>query len=203
MLSGISQFASGYPLQANSVNFRLSGALEQTCKFAKTGANAALCAGKADTDKVTIYNPGNIATVIGSNATSVQPILTCDPRTGLGKEQYANLSCFAPPPPGQLGVYAFPYLKGPMYNAHDLTLQKVFSIRETKKLQFRLSANNFFNHPLKSLVEDNLRLVYETDNPDSASPKLIPNAATKANFGKYTNNKFGRRIVTLGLKFTF
>ena len=203
MLSGISQFASGYPLQANSVNFRLQGALEQTCKFAKTGANAARCAGKADTDKVTIYDPGNIATVLGSTATSVQPTLSCDPRKDLGKEQYAKLSCFAPPAPGQLGVYSFPYLKGPMYNAHDLTLQKVFSIRETKKLQFRLSANNFFNHPLKSLVEDNLRLVYTTDNPDSANPKLIPNAATVANFGKYTNNKFGRRIVTLGLKFSF
>ncbi|MFN7930736.1 MAG: hypothetical protein U0Y68_22990 [Blastocatellia bacterium] len=100
-------------------------------------------------------------------------------------------------------MYQFPYLKGPAYNAHDLTLSKVFSIRETKKLLFRVSANNIFNHPLKSLIEDNLRLEYVTDNPDSPTPKLVPNAATARNFGRYTENKFGRRIITLGVKFTF
>ena len=213
MLSGITQFASGYPLQANSTNFRFSGALEQTCRFYTGTDKATQCPKIADPDlavrtealnkKITLYNPGNVATVIGSNATSSQPALTCDPRKGLNKDQYANLSCFGVPAPGQLGAYQFPYLKGPMYNAHDLTLQKVFAITETKKLQFRLSANNFFNHPLKSLVEDNVRLEFATDNPDSANPKLVPNANTVKNFGKYTENKFGRRIITLGLKFSF
>lgn len=204
MLSGISQFASGYPLQANNVNFRLSGALQQTCRFAKNNpATAALCAGKADTDKLTIYNPGNVASVLGTPNTSAQPILTCDPRKGLGKDQYANLNCFAPPTQGQSGVYVFPYLKGPAYNAHDLTLSKNFSISESKRLQFRISTNNFLNHPLKSLIENNLNLQYETDNPDSANPKLVPNAFTKANFGKVTDNKFGKRIVTMAVKFTF
>jgi hypothetical protein len=203
MLSGISQFASGYPLQANNVNFRMSGALEQTCRFAKTGPNAALCAGKADTDKVTIYNPGNVATVLGTTDTSAQPTLTCDPRKGLGENQFANLNCFAPPPQGQRGVYVFPYLKGPAYNSQDLTLAKVFAITETKKLQFRMSANNIFNHPLRSLQENNLNLQFTTDNPDSANPKLVPNQFTKDNFGRWTGLKFGRRIVTLGVKFTF
>ncbi|HEV2665449.1 MAG TPA: carboxypeptidase-like regulatory domain-containing protein [Blastocatellia bacterium] len=204
VLSGISQFASGFPLQANSVNFRLSGALNQTCRFAKNNpATAALCAGKADTDMVTIYNPGNVASVLGTPNTTAQPILTCDPRSGLGKDQYANLNCFAPPAQGQSGMYAFPYLKGPAYNSQDLTLSKGFAITEGKRLQFRISANNFLNHPLKSLVNDNLNLQFETDNPDSANPKLVPNNFTKTNFGKYTENKFGRRIITLGVKFTF
>ena len=213
MLSGISQFASGYPLQSNSVNFRLSGALEQTCKFYGGTDKATQCPDITNPDanirnaalakRITLYNPGNVATVIGSNATSAQPSLTCDPRSALGKDQYANLNCFAPPPPGQLGVYAFPYLKGPAYNAHDLTLQKIFSIRETKKIHFRISANNFFNHPLKSLVDDNLKLEYTTDNPDSPTPKLVPSTNTLKNFGRYTDNKFGRRIVTLGVKFSF
>jgi hypothetical protein len=202
-LSGITQFASGYPMQANSVNFRFSGALEQTCRFAKTGPNAALCAGKADTDKVTIYNPGNVASVLGTPNTSAQPILTCDPRKNLGNDQFANLNCFAPPAQGQSGVYVFPYLKGPAYNNHDLTLAKNFNISESKRIQFRVSANNFLNHPLKSLQEENLRLEFTTDNPDSANPKLVPNANTTKNFGRVVDNKFGRRIVTLAVKFYF
>lgn len=206
MLSGITQFASGYALQANSVNFRFSGTLEQTCRFAKNNpATAALCAGKADADRVAIYNPGNVAAVLGTNATTAQPTLTCDPRKDLGKDQYANLNCFAPPAQGQAGVYNFPYLKGPAYNSQDLTLQKSFSISESKRLQFRISANNFLNHPLKSLQNENLQLQYETANPDSANPTLVPTQATKDNFGRWKPgfNMFGRRIITLGAKFNF
>src|SRR5215475_4819997 len=204
VLSGISQFGSGFPLQASNVNFRLGGALNQTCRFAKNNpATAALCAGKADTDTVTIYNPGNVASVLGTPNTTAQPILTCDPRSGLGKDQYAHLNCFAPPAQGQSGAYVFPYLKGPAYTSQDLTLSKGFAITESKRLQFRISANNFLNHPLESLVDNNLNLQYITDNPASANPKLVPNDFTKSNFGKYTENKFGRRLITLGAKFTF
>jgi len=202
-LSGISQFASGFPLQADSVNFRLSGEMKQTCRFAKNGPNSALCSGKGDDDVVTLYSLSNPSQILGTPNTSVQPILTCDPRSGLGKDQYLNSNCFAPPTPSQSGVYVFPYMKGPAYNAHDLTLSKGFAITEGKRLQFRISANNFLNHPLKSLVGDNLNLQYTTDNANSANPKLVPNDFTKTNFGKYTENKFGRRVITLGAKFTF
>ena len=211
MLSGISQFASGYPLQANSVNFRLQGALEQTCRFART-SNPALCKDKADNDVVTIYNPGNVAAALGTNATSAQPTLTCDPRKNLGKGQYANVSCFGVPPQGQAGAYNFPYLKGPGYNTHDLTMQKSFQISESKRLLFRISANNFLNRPLLSLLEENLQLQFATDNPNSANPKLVPTAQTIGNFGYAGSldskgerqlNKFGKRIITLGAKFNF
>jgi hypothetical protein len=203
MLAGISQFASGYPLQADSVNFRLNGSLEQTCRFAALGPDSALCAGKGAADKVTLYSLDNSSQTLGTPNTTVQPILTCDPRSGLGKDQFANLNCFAPPNKFQSGTYVFPYLKGPGYNSHDLTLSKGFAITETKRLQFRISANNFLNHPLKSLIGDNLSLQYVTDNPDSANPKLVTTDATKTNFGKYTENKFGRRLITMGVKFTF
>jgi hypothetical protein len=206
LLSGISQFASGFPLQASNVNFRFSGALQQTCRYAKTNSDpviSGLCAGKPDTTVVTIFNPGSAAQAVGTPNTSAQPLLTCDPRKGLSDNQYINLNCFAAPALGQQGVYIFPYLKGPAYNSQDLTLSKSFSITESKRLQFRISANNFLNHPLKSLVDNNLNLQFVTDNPDSANPKLVPNDFTKTNFGKYTENKFGRRIITLGVKFTF
>jgi len=203
ILSGISQFASGYPLQASNVNFRLSGDLKQTCRFARNGPDSAKCVGKTDDTIITRYSVGNASQILGSPNTTAQPILTCDPRSGLSKDQYMNLNCFAPPAPGQSGTYIFPYMKGPAYNSHDLTLSKNFAITESKRLQFRISANNFLNHPLKSLVDNNLNLQYETDNPDSATPKLAPNDFTKSNFGKYTENKFGRRLITLGVKFSF
>ncbi len=204
LLSGITQFASGYPIQASNVNFRLSGALQQTCEYAsRNPATASLCTGKPATELVTIYNPGNVGSVLGTTDTSAQPILTCDPRKGLSENQYANLNCFAPPAQGQSGVYIFPYLKGPAYNNHDLTLAKTFSISESKKLQFRASANNVLNHPLKSLQDENLNLQFETQNANSASPKFVPTAATQTNFARWTNNKFGRRIINLGVRFTF
>jgi len=211
-LSGISQFASGFPLQNDSVNFRMSGDLKQcidsaNCKEQPEGTADTYRAGNGklykNSDLKTIYNPGNVASVLGTPNTSAQPILTCDPRSGLGKDQYANLNCFAPPAQGQSGAYVFPYLKGPAYNTHDLTLTKGFAISESKRLQFRISANNFLNHPLKSLVTDNLNLQYLTDNPASTNPNLVPSDFTKTNFGKYTENKFGRRLITLGAKFTF
>jgi hypothetical protein len=212
LLSGISQFASGYPLQANSVNFRLSGDLRQcidlaNCAEQPEGTDNTYRAGNGklykNSDLKLLYNPGNVAAVLGTPNTSAQPILTCDPRSNLGKDQFANLNCFAPPAQGQSGAYVFPYLKGPAYNSQDLTLSKGFAITESKRLQFRISANNFLNHPLKSLVDNNLNLQYTTDNPASANPKLVTTDFTKANFGKYTENKFGRRIITLGVKFTF
>jgi hypothetical protein len=201
-LSGISQFASGFPLQANSVNFRLGGVLQQ-CKDITTCKPDPATGQYKSEDLKTIYDLGNPSQILGTPNTTVQPILTCDPRSGLGQDQYLNPNCFAPPSPGQSGAYVFPYMKGPAYNTHDLTLSKNFAITEGKRLQFRISANNFLNHPLKSLVDNNLNLQYMTDNPASANPKLVPNDFTKANFGKYTDNKFGRRIITLGAKFTF
>lgn len=169
-LSGISQFASGYPLQANNVNFRLSGTV----------------------NGVDISNPKRIA---GTPDTTAQPILICDPRKGLGEDQFANPNCFAPPTAGNNGSFVFPYLKGPAFNSHDLALFKSFKFTETKSFQFRISANNFLNHPLKSLQETNLDLDFD------ASGK--PTATTLQRFGRVTDNKFGRRIVTLAFKFYF
>jgi hypothetical protein len=85
----------------------------------------------------------------------------------------------------------------------DLSLFKNFNFAEKKKLQFRISANNFMNHPLRALTTDNLTLEYVTDNPKSATPKLVPSANTLSRFGRVTENKTGRRIVTLAVKFYF
>lgn len=49
----------------------------------------------------------------------------------------------------------------------------------------------------------NLNLQFETANPDLTNSALVPNQFTKENFGRWTGLKFGRRIVTMGVKFTF
>ncbi|MGH9843639.1 MAG: carboxypeptidase regulatory-like domain-containing protein, partial [Blastocatellia bacterium] len=205
-ISGITQLASGYPLQANSFNFRLTGNLQQCRDIATCQPNAQ---GQfAGADLVTRYSVGSSNWINGTPNTSAQPFVVCDPRKGLGESQFANLSCFATPSPGNNGNYIFPYTKGPMFFNGDLSLFKNFKLAEKKKLQFRISANNFMNHPLHGLTTDNLRLEYVTDNPKSADPKLIPTQRTIEQFGTTLNpttkevlNKTGKRIITLAAKF--
>jgi hypothetical protein len=187
MLSGITQFASGYPLQANSTNFRISGTANGT------GG--------------TTYDVSNQIAIAGTPDTTAQPFLTCDPRSGLGDNQYINVNCFAAPRPGQNGAFVFPYLKGPGYNNHDLTLAKTFAVTERKRLQFRVSANNFLHHPLRSLTAQNLDLDFGPDGkPDPKSLNTVRfgrTVYTDPATGQVITNKFGRRIITLGIKFTF
>ena len=53
----------------------------------------------------------------------------------------------------------FPYIKGQPYFNHDLSLFKNFSLGHSRKLQLRMSAYNFLNHPIRYPNEtDNLTL---------------------------------------------
>ena len=81
------------------------------------------------------------------NSDGLIPLVTCDPRkhaSGL----YFNPNCFGPPLPGQQGTLNMPYMHGPAYFDSDLAIYKNFNISERQKLQFRLSATNWLNHPL-------------------------------------------------------
>jgi hypothetical protein len=84
----------------------------------------------------------------GSNAYNLLlPQVVCDPRkhaSGL----YFNPSCFQMPAYGQQGTYVWPYIRNPAYFDSDLALFKNFQITERQKLQFRVSATNWLNHPL-------------------------------------------------------
>jgi len=89
------------------------------------------------------------STWFGSSSVNLLlPQVTCDPRkhaSGL----YFNPNCFGPPlVPGQQGTLNEPYLHGPAYFDSDLGLYKNFNISERQKLQFRISATNWLNHPL-------------------------------------------------------
>ena len=138
-VSGVTQFQSGIPLQdaTSNSNFGLQGNLPvgdvlPNGYVVKAGDNFGY----------------NSTVITGSPDVSVQPVLLCDPRSNLAKNQFINGACFAAPTPGHNGSFVFPYIKGPAFVNNDLSLFKSFRISESKKLEFRGSAYNFLNHPL-------------------------------------------------------
>ena len=94
---------------------------------------------------------------------------------------------------GHNGDYVFPYIKGPAFFNSDLSLFKNFNFSEAKKLQFRFSAYNFLNHPLKTFTNGDSNLTLNFD----AAGKLVNNR-----FG-YADTKFGHRTIQLAAKFYF
>jgi hypothetical protein len=91
----------------------------------------------------------NTSTWFGSSSYNlIMPTLTCDPSKHLTGGQRFNPSCFGMPAYGQQGPLSWPYMRGPAYFDSDLALFKNFQITERQKIQFRVSAVNFLNHPL-------------------------------------------------------
>jgi hypothetical protein len=172
-ISGITQYQSGANLQMNngSVNFNMSV------------PSGTLPDGSSLTNR----------TVAGTQSVVMMPVLTCDPTQGLHDHQFINASCFSLPSPGHNGGYVMPEMFGPGFVNTDLSLFKNFKFSEARKLQFRFSGYNAFNHPLWSFGHDNnLNLQFGADGKVSN-----PNT-----FG-YVTNKVGRRVIQLAVKFYF
>jgi len=94
-------------------------------------------------------NNVNTSTWFGSSSYNLlMPTLLCNPSKGLKSGQSFNPNCFGMPAYGQQGPLQWPYMRGPGYFDSDLALFKNFQITERQKLQFRISAVNFLNHPL-------------------------------------------------------
>ena len=151
---------------------------------------------------ISVDNPKGIQisnqSILGTNAIQLNPIVTCDPTKNLGPHQYINPSCFAAPTQvGVNGPTLLPVAYGPAFFDADLGIFKNFQIKESMKLQFRVQAYNFLNHPLWSFPggTSNLTLNYQQD----ASGQLTQ---SNPNFGTATN-KQGNRIVELEVKFYF
>ncbi len=185
-VSGTSQAQSGSPLQAvSSSNFNISGyfapgtVLPNGVVVPTNNSNFGL-----STDAVN-----------GTPYISVQPTLLCDPSKNLAKNQFINGNCFGAPTPGDNGPIVMPYIKGPAFINNDLSLFKNFSFKETQKIQFRVSAFNFLNHPIASFNpaggDTNLNLTLGTNG------KL-----SNPNFG-YANYLNGNRTVQFVFKYFF
>ena len=194
-LSGISQVQSGAPIQPNT-----NGNLNATYD---ASANQ----------------------VFGTSGQRAVPILLCDPRIGLAKGQYFNPNCFTSPIPagesatgefipGQNGPSIWPYIHGPKYMNHDLSLYKNFAIKETMGVQFRMNAFNFLNHPLPQFgLGSDLNLQFSGINAmqDGQGGYNVPTScslgAPDCNQNGTTNGKplgkVGRRVIEFAVKFTF
>lgn len=81
------------------------------------------------------------------------PMVVCDPRKGLLRGQRFNPNCFAAPLPptattvGQQGQWIWPYLRNPSYFGSDLAVFKAFRINDSQRIEARISATNWLNHP--------------------------------------------------------
>jgi hypothetical protein len=171
-VSGVTQVQSGANLTGNSTqNF---------------GINAN---GFLNTNGHAVSN----VSILGTPDINLSPIVTCDPRKGLGHNQYINPSCFAlPTTPGQNGPTMLPVMYGPWYFNSDLALFKSFPITESAKLQFRADGYNFLNHPLWSFNGQNLGLSFDKDTGQLTNPL----------FGTVTQ-KQGHRVIQFAVKFMF
>ncbi len=185
-LSGISQIQSGINLQASvSANMNFAGSIP---------AGTMLPNGQILTSDTGMNNER----IAGTPDVQLEPFVTCNPAANLhtpagGFGQYMNPSCFAPPTIGHNGNYKWPYMKGPYFMNHDLSLFKNFKFTEQRQLQFRFMGYNFLNHAIPSFLSGDPGL------------NLTFNAAgqvTNPYFGTVTQ-KLGHRVIQMAVKFYF
>jgi hypothetical protein len=143
--------------------------------------------------------PINNQSMLGSNAIQLNPLVTCNPNSGLGSHQFVNGNCFAVPTAvGQNGPTLLPVSYGPAYFNLDMAIFKNFKISESKNVQFRINAYNFLNHALYSFPDGgNLTLQFVQDPANGYAF-----TQNNANFGK-TTVKQGARIMEFAVKFYF
>jgi hypothetical protein len=188
-ISGITQLQSG-------ANLTYAGGYNASSNF-NMQLNNAIIPGS-----VSAANPSGIRinnqSILGTNAVQLNPLVTCDPRSDLGPHQYINPNCFAAPTVvGQNGPTLLPVIYGPGYFNSDLALFKNFLPTESTRLQFRIQAYNFLNHPLWSFPDSgNLTLQFQQD------PTTQQITQSNANFGK-TTVKQGGRTLEFAVKFFF
>ncbi len=184
VLSGITQFQSGAPIQPST------------------------------NETLNVTWPGNGAlggpSYFGTNAESVVPLVTCDPRKNLSSGQYFNPSCFAPPGnPGSTppttplpqGTIIWPYIKGPAFFNSDLAIYKDFLFKEHHKIEFRFSAFNFLNHPLPQFgISGNSDLNLNFSGPNNTLSMTNTNALTN---GKPLFDDEVPRVIEFAVKYNF
>jgi hypothetical protein len=183
-VSGLTQLESGANLTgitSNGFNYNLNGAIIPGSKSA------------ANPDGIQISNQS----ILGTNAIQLNPYLTCSPTSSLGSHQWINGGCFNfTTMQGFAGPTMLPAIYGPAFFNSDLGIFKNFQIKESMKLQFRVEAQNFLNHPLWTMDKGN---ALNLNFVQQANGSLLQ---TNNNFG-VAQYKTGQRIVQLVAKFYF
>jgi hypothetical protein len=94
-----------------------------------------------------------------SFVTSFYATRVCDPYSGVGNQtvdHWFNTNCFVNPAPGQYGIGGNNGIRGPHTNNVDISVSKLWPIRERGQLQLRGDFFNIFNHPQLYLSPENL-----------------------------------------------
>ena len=203
-LSGITQWQSGANItEGGGYNASTNYHMSLTCNSSDAVNFPCPQSGAIIPGSNTVLNPTGIAinnqSILGTNAVQLNPLVTCNPNSGLGSHQFVNGNCFAAPTVvGQNGPTLLPVSYGPAYFDWDMAIFKNFRITESKSLQFRIQAYNFLNHALYSFPDSgNLTLKFEQD-----PAKGYAITQTNQTFGQ-TNVKQGQRIVEFAMKFFF
>ena len=196
-ISGITGYQSGTDLQASvTSNFGYSAFFQKGASF----MGQTLQYTDPKTGQVVPYTvQASISNVLGTPDLTLMPHLTCDPRKGVGPNQFVNGACFSPfATPGQQGNYIFPTLTGPGFWNSDLSLQKGFTFgpSENRKLEFRLSAYNFLNHPNLTFIsgDPGLNLTFNNAGVRQNNGGVV--------FGTATNT-IGHRIIQGMIRLSF
>jgi hypothetical protein len=97
---------------------------------------------------------------------------------------------FARPAAGTLGNIGMDSFRGPHLFTSNLSLAKNFRITERYKAEFRMDANNIFNHPVMGFNYTQGNLCIDCVGTDA---------------GRITNieNNTSMRLLTFGLRFSF
>ncbi len=116
------------------------------------------------------------STFFGSNAgiSTTRPDTTCNAKSGLALYQLYR-PCFTASPFGQSGGLSLPYVAGQAYFENDLSLSKTFTIHEQNKVQFKITATNWLNHPTPAFNSAGGENTNETYLYDYNTHALRPN----------------------------
>jgi len=139
---------------------------------------------------------------LGTPDILLMPTVGCNPTRNNSDKRYIDPTCFGLPNIGANGDPRLPYIHGPAYLNHDLSVLKNFKIGESKNLQFRLAGFNFLNHPLVSFNKNdvsNLTLGFRDAVPGQP---LTQKNLQYPNFG-VAGIKYGARLMELSVRFTF
>jgi hypothetical protein len=139
---------------------------------------------------------------LGTPDVQLMPTVVGKLTGGKTKHQYINPLGFGLPLPGDNGRLRLPYLRGPAFFDHDLSILKNVQFGEKKFLQLRAAGFNFLNHPMVSFNNadtSNLSLGFQNATAGSA---LTQDVLLHQNFG-VANIKVGNRLMELSAKFEF
>lgn len=206
-ISGVSSVMSGFPLESETgENFGFGyGSIlpvETAYKTQSDPQTYNTCVATYHIQSGFCVTNMNPVVWLGSPDIQLMPTVNGNPVGGKAKHQFINPLAFGLPLPESNGQYRLPYMHGPAYFGHDVTLLKNFSMGEKRNLQVRMAAFNIFNHPLVSFNnqnQNNLSLQFQNA---TAGQNLTQNVLQYQNFG-VADIKVGNRLMELEGKFTF